>query len=132
MLSQQLKTSVFFFSLTSVAVDAVGDLLQATVGEGNVVGSGGVVAVPLLVLAEVVVGVVVLDLPLELVLGGHGGVLRLVGGGGVVGVGEAGGGHEGSDDSDEGLKERAEGARVEDGRGGLDGVGLFCCYVGVC
>ena len=75
--------------------------LETAVRKGNVVGSGGLVAVALLVLAVVVAGVVVLDGPLIGVLGGLGGVLLgllVAGGAGLVG-------HGGGDDTedDEGL-----------------------------
>ncbi len=52
-------------------------LLPAAVGEEGVVGPGGAVAVPLLVVAVVVAAVVVLDGPVELVLGGAIGGLLL-------------------------------------------------------
>jgi len=53
----------YFSHIASVSVDAVGNLLQTAVGQGDVVGSAGSVSVSLLVLAVVVVGVVVLDGP---------------------------------------------------------------------
>ena len=52
-----------------VAVDVVGNVLDATVGELHVVGSLGVVTVAGLLVAELVAGGVVVHGPLEVVLG---------------------------------------------------------------
>ena len=56
--------------VTGVAIDVVVDHLLATIGENNVVVSGGLVTVAGLVLAHVNVGVVVLDGPVVFVVGG--------------------------------------------------------------
>ena len=56
--------------VTGVTVDVVVDVLLATVGEDDPVVSLGVVTIASLVLAHVDVGVVVVDGPVELVVGG--------------------------------------------------------------
>ena len=90
-----------FVGYTSVSVDPVGDPLEPAVGQLDVVGARGLVSVALLLLAEVVARVVVLDLPVEGVLRGGRGVrrLRAVAGarGGLVGQrgGDEGGGGRG-------------------------------------
>jgi len=66
----------YFSHIASVSVDAVGNLLQTAIGQGDVVGSAGSVSVSLLVLAVVVVGVVVLDGPAVSVGSRHIGVGR--------------------------------------------------------
>ena len=62
---------------TVFLTESLNYLLPAAVGEEGVVGPGGAVAVPLLVVAVVVAAVVVLDGPVELVLGGAIGGLLL-------------------------------------------------------
>merc|ERR1711970_975287 len=78
--------------IATITVHGVGNLLETTVGQADVVRSLGGVSVPLLLGAEVVVGVVVLDG--ELV--GVEGRLVWVGGLGTVGRGASGGGKGGS------------------------------------
>ena len=87
--------------IAAVAVDGVGHPLEATVGQGDKVGARGGVAVPVLVLAVVVVGGAVVDGPGVGVLRRHVGVGggSAVGGGGAVGAGQGNGHQAGQGDN---------------------------------
>ena len=58
--------------VSALTIDRVGHLLEASIGEGNVVRSGRLFTVPVLVLSVVVVGGVILHLPVEVVDSGTG------------------------------------------------------------
>ena len=89
--------------VSAISVNGVGHLLGPAVGKGNVVGAGGLVTIPGLLLSVIVVGVVILDGPVEVILGRSSRVagLRLVRAG-LVGPGKGDSGK--SKNSKEGLE----------------------------
>jgi hypothetical protein len=93
-------------TVASESVDGVGDLLETTIGKRDVVRAGGLVTVPVLVLAVVVVGGVVLDQPVEVVDGGSSFGFAVSGGGsGLVGALSCNSRHDGEkSNSNEALK----------------------------
>ena len=104
--------------VTAIGVDGVGDPLEAAVGQGHVIGAGGLVAVALLVVAVVVLGVVVVDRPVEVVGG------RPVGGF-LVGGGRGGGGVSGP-----GVVGEGHGHKGEQSNEDLKSIALHCITIG--
>jgi hypothetical protein len=84
-------------SLTIIPIDRVGDLLEPSIRKGYIVGARGRPRIAPLVLAVVVLGIVITDVPGELIVGRTIGWLRAVGSGLV---GQALGGEEEGQDKE--------------------------------
>ena len=88
--------------VTAIAINGVGHLLSPAIGKINIVRPGGLISIPGFLLSVIVLGVVILDRPVEVIRGGSIARLSRLIRAGLVGSGKGNSG-EGSEGK-EGLK----------------------------